>query len=50
MYRDVWDAIYIFSQSVDHDGAWGDVKKYVREHMGKYPSKHIFNEWDPDAI
>ena len=50
MYRDVWDAIYIFSQSVDHDGTWGEVKKYVREHMGKDPSNHFFNEWDLDAI
>ena len=50
MYRDVWDAIYIFNQSVDHDGTWGEVKKYVREQMGTDPSKHFFNEWDPDAI
>ena len=41
MYRDVWDSIYIFSQSVEHDGTWGEVKKYVREQMGKYPSKHF---------
>ena len=50
MYRDVWDAIYIFSQSVDHDGTWGEVKKHVREQMGQDPSKHFFNEWDPEAI
>ena len=31
MYRGVWDAIFVFSQSVDHDGTWGEVKKYVRE-------------------
>ena len=50
MYRGVWDAIYIFSQSVDHDGTWGEVKEHVREQMGKCPSTHFFNEWDPDAI
>ena len=50
MYRDVWDAIFVFSQSVEHDGTWGEVKKYVREQLGKDPSKHFFNEWDTDAI
>ena len=50
MYRDVWDAIYIFSQSVDHDGTWGEVKKYVRESLNKDPSKHFFSEWDGEAI
>ena len=41
MYRDVWDSIWIFSQSVDHDGTWGEVKKYVRESLNKDPSKHF---------
>ena len=50
MYRGVWDAIYIFSQSVDHVGTWGEVKKYVREELGKDPAKHFFSEWDGDAI
>ena len=50
MYRDVWDAIYIFSQSVDHDGTWGECKKYVRESLNKDPSKHFFSEWDGEAI
>ena len=49
-FRDVWDAIYIFNQSVDHDGTWGEVKKYVREQLGKYPSMHFFSEWDGEAI
>ena len=50
MYRGVWDSIYIFSQSVHHDGTWGEVKKYVREEMGKDPEKHFFPEWDVEAI
>ena len=50
MYRDVWDSIWIFSQSVDHDGTWGEVKKYVRESLNKDPSKHFFSEWDGEAI
>ena len=50
MYKDVWDAIYIFSQSVDHDGTWNEVKKYVRESLNKDPSKHFFSECDGEAI
>ena len=50
MYGDVWDSIWTFSQSVDHDGTWGEVKKYVREQLGKDPSKHFFNEWDTEAV
>ena len=50
LFRGVWDSIWIFSQSVDHDGTWGEVKKYVREQMGKDPIKHFFNEWNPDEI
>ena len=41
MYRDVWDSIWIFSQSVDHDGTWNEVKKYCRESLNKDPSKHF---------
>ena len=37
MYRDVFDSIHIFSQSVHHDGTWEAVKKYVKEEMGKMP-------------
>ena len=28
----------------------GEVKKYVHEQLGKDPSKHFFNEWDPEEI
>ena len=28
----------------------GEVKKYVREEMGKDPEKHFFPDWDVDAI
>ena len=42
MYRDVWDSIWIFSQSVDHEGIRGEVKKYAREQLGnRGPSKHV---------
>ena len=49
-YRGVWDSIFIFSQSVDHDGTWNEVKKYVRQEMGKDPKDHFFSEWDGEAI
>ena len=48
--RGVWDSIFIFSQSVDHDGTWNEVKKYVRQEIGKDPKDHFFSEWDGDAI
>lgn len=49
MYRDVWDAIYIFSQYVQHDGTWREDEKYVREQLGNDPSKRFFSEWDGEA-
>ena len=49
-YRGVWDSIFIFSQSVDHDGTWNEVKKYVRQEIGKDPKVHFFSEWDGEAI
>ena len=48
-YRGVRDSIFMFSQSVDHDGTWNEVKKYVRQEMGKDPKDHFFSEWDGDA-
>ena len=40
-YRGVWDSIFRCSQSVDHDGTWNEVKKYVRQEMGKDPKDHF---------
>lgn len=41
-YRGVWDSILHISQSADHDGTWDEVKKYVRQEMGKDPKDHFF--------
>lgn len=49
-YRDCFDRIEIFSQSVKHDGTWGPVRDYLRKGRGQDPDKHMHSDWDGDNV
>ena len=50
LYGKAFSTFYIFSPSVDHDGTWQSVKRYMREEMGQKPEEHFFSKWEPDRI
>ena len=33
IYRDVYERVYVFSPSINHDSIWDPVKKYVKENL-----------------
>ena len=50
LYRDCFDRIEIFSQSVKHDGTWGPVKDYLRKERGQDPEKCMHDDWNAEKV
>ena len=49
-YAGAFSAIYVWSPSVNHDGTWGKVKRYVKEVMDMDPKDHFFDTWDGKKV
>ena len=50
LYRDCFDRIEIFSQSMKHDGTWGPVRDYLRKERGQDPDKCMHADWDGEKV
>ena len=52
IYRDVYQRVFVFSPSVDHDSIWLPVKKYVKDNLGVNPDKEqcFFPEYKSENL
>ena len=39
IYRDVYERVYVFSPSINHDSIWDPVKRYAKENLKIDPEK-----------
>ena len=50
IYKNCFDAIYIWSPSINHDDSWLPVKKYIDKDINKIGDQTYFDEYNHDDL